>query len=128
MEKNDKNKNNSSNRAASALIATLSNSVQALGRGFDVTADTRLLYCKGAPGSRLVEIEEGRARDFIMNEGGDVLKDVPAAVLISRERIVRETTPVCSFREVGLQFTCLFWESFCFWFVVLWISFVAHQF
>ncbi|ONK73469.1 uncharacterized protein A4U43_C04F31880 [Asparagus officinalis] len=29
------------NNDAKALIATLSNSIQALGRGFDVTADTR---------------------------------------------------------------------------------------
>jgi len=90
-------------KAAAAMIATLSNSVQALGRGFDVTADTRLLYCKGAPGSRLVEIDEGRARDVAVGDPGVVLKDVPADVEISTERRVREPTPVCSFREVRLK-------------------------
>ena len=103
--------------AAAALIATLSNSIQALGRGFDVTADTRLLYCKGAPGSRLVDLDEGRARDFAVSEAGVVLKDVPADVEISRERRVRETTPVCSFHEVRLKLvwvSCLIWGNFCF--------------
>lgn len=86
---------------AKALIATLSNSIQALGRGFDVTADTRLLYCKGAAGSRLVEIDEGRSRDFAVDDGGDRLKDVPADVEISKGTRVRESTPVCSFQEVS---------------------------
>lgn len=90
-----------------ALSATLSSSVQALGRGFDVTSDTRLLYCKGAPtGSRLVlGLDEGQKRDLTIGitaaEGGPlVLPDVPSAVAISAERSFRETTHVCSFDEV----------------------------
>ncbi|KAK8959897.1 MACPF domain-containing protein CAD1 [Platanthera guangdongensis] len=39
-----------------ALTTTLSNAVEVLGQGFDITADSRLLYCKGTPGSRLVRL------------------------------------------------------------------------
>lgn len=83
-----------------ALIATLSNAVEALGRGFDVTADSRLLYCKGAPGSRLVRLDKALFWDFEVSEAGAVLAGVPGDVDIARGRPGRETTPVCSFREV----------------------------
>ena len=47
-----------------AALHTAINSVQALGRGFDVNFDTRLLYCKGVGGSRVVEIDEEYTRDL----------------------------------------------------------------
>eukprot|EP00250_Pteridium_aquilinum_P009109 c18446_g1_i2 orf=486-2174(+) len=49
--------------------ATAVNAVQALGRGFDVTCDIRLLYCKGAPGSRLVVIDDEHTSDLIVSDG-----------------------------------------------------------
>ncbi|KAH7568686.1 hypothetical protein JRO89_XS06G0032500 [Xanthoceras sorbifolium] len=52
------------------IVTTLCNSIQALGRGFDVTSDIRLLYCKGAPGSRLVHIDEDHARDLLLSDDG----------------------------------------------------------
>ncbi|KAL0910556.1 hypothetical protein M5K25_021550 [Dendrobium thyrsiflorum] len=87
-----------------ALIATLSNAVEALGRGFDVTADSRLLYCKGAPGSRLVRLDEAVSSDFAVSKFGVGLAGVPADVDIVRGRSGRETTPVCSFREMAIHF------------------------
>ncbi|KAH9310213.1 hypothetical protein KI387_038124 [Taxus chinensis] len=48
---------------------TALSSVQALGRGFDATSDIRLLYCKGLPGSRLVEVDEEHTRDVEVFEG-----------------------------------------------------------
>ncbi|XP_038981337.1 MACPF domain-containing protein CAD1-like [Phoenix dactylifera] len=91
--------------SSDALISTLSNVIQALGRGFDVTSDTRLLYCKGAPGSRLVLVDDGRTRDVVISEdGGVVLPDVSLDIDIFREQSQRETTPVCSFQEMAEYF------------------------
>ncbi|XP_020579960.1 MACPF domain-containing protein CAD1 [Phalaenopsis equestris] len=87
-----------------ALIATLSNAVEAVGRGFDVTADSRLLYCKGAPGSRLLQLDKTLSWDFVVSEVGAVLAGVPSDVDIVRGRPGRETTPVCSFREMATHF------------------------
>lgn len=87
-----------------ALIATLSNAVEALGRGFDVTADSRLLYCKGAPGSRLVRLDRAISWDFAVSEVGAVLTGVPTEVDIVRGKPGRETTPVCSFLEMAIHF------------------------
>ncbi|KAG1367782.1 putative MACPF domain-containing protein CAD1 [Cocos nucifera] len=91
--------------SSNALIATLSNAVQALGRGFDVTSDTRLLYCKGAPGSRLVLVDEGRTRDFVISDDGDVvLPDVSLDIDIFREQSQLEATPAYSFQQMAEYF------------------------
>lgn len=47
-----------------AALHTAKNSVQALGKGFDVNFDMRLLYCKGVAGSKVVEIDEEHKRDI----------------------------------------------------------------
>ncbi|XP_039116499.1 MACPF domain-containing protein CAD1 isoform X1 [Dioscorea cayenensis subsp. rotundata] len=88
-----------------ALIATLSGAIQTLGRGFDVTSDARLLYCKGAHGSLVVRPDEGCARDFGLSESGPFLRAVPVDVDVSRGRGGRrETTQVCSFHEMAQYF------------------------
>ncbi|KAJ1688023.1 hypothetical protein LUZ63_019413 [Rhynchospora breviuscula] len=58
------------------LTSTLWNAVDALGRGFDVTADQRLLYCKGPAGSRLVVAGDGGKKDFAVSDNV-VLRGVP---------------------------------------------------
>lgn len=85
--------------SSEALTTTLRNAIQALGRGFDVTSDVRLLYCKGAPGSRLVRIEEGQNRDLELSDGY-LLPNVPADIECSRGRIGTQRIPVCSFHQV----------------------------
>lgn len=85
-----------------ALTTTLRNAIQALGRGFDVTSDVRLLYCKGAPGSRLVRIEEGQNRDLELSDG-DLLPNVPADIECSRGRNSMQRIPVCSFHQVDFR-------------------------
>ena len=52
-----------------ALITTICNSIQALGRGFDVTSDIRLLYCKGTPGARLVQVDDDGVKDLVFLMG-----------------------------------------------------------
>eukprot|EP01018_Ginkgo_biloba_P013765 Gb_35162 [translate_table: standard] len=49
----------------STAFNTALNSIQALGRGFDVISDTRLLYCKG---SNLVELDEENTKDLVVLE------------------------------------------------------------
>lgn len=65
--------------AGSALEAAL----QAVGRGLDAAGDHRLLYCKGA--GRLVTLEEDRARDIPLPDGG-FLPSVPPDVEVEQCR------------------------------------------
>ncbi|KAL3616993.1 cinnamoyl-Coa reductase [Castilleja foliolosa] len=86
-----------------ALITTLGNSVQALGRGFDVTSDIRLLYCKGAPGSRLVRIDEEQTRNLEISENC-VIPNVSIEIGCSKGKSFNEKTPVWSFHEMAKYF------------------------
>ncbi|KAG5235130.1 MACPF domain-containing protein [Salix suchowensis] len=86
-----------------ALTTTLCNSIQALGRGFDVTSDIRLLYCKGATGSRLVHIDEEHARDLDISHEL-VLPSVSFDIDCSPGKRSIERIPVCSFHEMAGRF------------------------
>lgn len=90
--------------ASDALITTLSNSIQALGRGFDVTSDIRLLYCKGAPGSRLVHLDEENRVDLLHPDGGVLLPNVTVDIECSQGMRTIETTSVCTFHEMSQHF------------------------
>ena len=85
------------------LSTTLCNSIQALGRGFDVTSDIRLLYCKGATGSRLVHIDEEHARDLDISHEF-VLPSVSFDIDCSPGKRSIERIPVCYFHEVNFSF------------------------
>lgn len=93
--------NSTPTRNSDSLSATLGNSIQALGRGFDVTSDIRLLYCKGAPGSRLVHLDEEHNRDLVLSREL-VVPDVSLDIDFSPGKSGVEKTPVCSFQEVIL--------------------------
>lgn len=82
-----------------AALHTAINSVQALGRGFDVNFDTRLLYCKGAAGSRVVEVDEEHTRDLLIYEN-IVVPNVPRDIKNCQEATRRQSSGVCSFPEV----------------------------
>lgn len=86
-----------------ALVTTICNSVQALGRGFDVTSDIRLLYCKGTPGSRLVHVDEEHTKDLLVCDAV-FIPNVSTDIECSREKITTETTPVWSFHEMAKYF------------------------
>lgn len=109
----------SASTAAEAALTTLCNSIQALGRGFDVTSDIRLLYCKGASGARLVHVDEENTRDLVISHGL-VLPNVSADVDFSRGKIKRETTPVLTFHEVMGLFRCGVFV-FLFFFMLIWV-------
>ncbi|KAG2684919.1 hypothetical protein I3760_10G098300 [Carya illinoinensis] len=89
--------------SSDALSTTLCNSIQALGRGFDVTSDIRLLYCKGAPGSRLVHLDEDHTRDLVLNDGV-VVPNVPVDIECSMGNSGIERRSVCSFHEMAEYF------------------------
>ncbi|RZC65198.1 hypothetical protein C5167_008886 [Papaver somniferum] len=88
-----------SSSSSSALSTTLFNSIQALGRGFDVTSDIRLLYCKGAPGSRLIQIDENHTRDLSIAD--TVFPNVSVDIDYYLGKSFRESTPVCTFHEMA---------------------------
>ncbi|VAH93091.1 unnamed protein product [Triticum turgidum subsp. durum] len=81
-------------------LRVIRSSIDALGRGFDATHDTRLLYCKG---SRLVGVDDGElsSRDLVMPDGLTV-PGVPKDVDCSGESGVGvpETAGPCAFHEV----------------------------
>uniref|UniRef100_A0A7N2M5C4 MACPF domain-containing protein n=1 Tax=Quercus lobata TaxID=97700 RepID=A0A7N2M5C4_QUELO len=79
-----------------AALHTAINSVQALGRGFDVNFDTRLLYCKGVAGFRVVEVDEEHSRDLLFYEKV-VVPNVPKDITNSQETIGRQRSGVCTF-------------------------------
>lgn len=84
-----------------AALHTAINAVQALGRGFDVNYDTRLLYCKGVAGSRVVEIDEEHTKDLCLY-GDIVVPNVSRDVVTSPESGGRDGSGVCSYNEVCL--------------------------
>ncbi|KAL9258206.1 MACPF domain-containing protein [Drosera capensis] len=84
--------------SAAAAFHTALNSVQALGRGFDVNFDTRLLYCKGPPGSRIVEIDEDNTWDLELF-GNLVVPNVSRDIARTRVAAGRESYGVSSFDE-----------------------------
>ncbi|XP_031502383.1 MACPF domain-containing protein CAD1 [Nymphaea colorata] len=84
---------------------TVVNSIQALGRGFDVTSDIRLLYCKGVHGSRLVHIDEQHTRDLSFSPSL-VVPDVSIDIDIDfcGGDTKRQSTSVYSFHEMAEYF------------------------
>lgn len=86
-----------------ALMATLSNAIEAIGRGFDVTSDVRLLYCKGSHGCRLIQLDEHNCRDVSISD--DLfLPQVSVDIHCSSGTKGFEATPVCGFLEMSEYF------------------------
>lgn len=86
-----------------AALRTIRSSIQALGRGFDVNHDTRLLYCKGVGGPRLVEVDEEHTRDVLAFEGL-IVPGVSRDVRCLQEGQSRQSTGVCTYTEMAEYF------------------------
>ncbi|KAG5582704.1 hypothetical protein H5410_053331 [Solanum commersonii] len=82
-----------------AAFHTALNAAQALGRGFDVNYDTRLLYCKGVAGSRVVEIDEDHTRDLSLYDNL-VLPNVSRDIKNFQEPGGRDGSSVCNYDEM----------------------------
>lgn len=83
--------------------ATAVNAVQALGRGFDVTCDIRLLYCKGSPGTRLVVIDDDHTADLKVSDGL-VIPNVSADIRARPEKPKRPSHGVQDFDQMSELF------------------------
>lgn len=83
-----------------AALDAVQNAIRALGRGFDVTCDTRLLYCKGVGGARVVEVDEDHTRELPVF-GDLAVPNVPRDVRCSEGSTKRVSTAICSFHEVS---------------------------
>lgn len=81
-------------------LNTALNSIQALGRGFDVTSDIRFLYCKGAAGSRLVVIDEENTKDLAVSHDL-IVPNVPVDIAYSAGETERIQTGVRDFRQMA---------------------------
>ncbi|KAJ0028654.1 hypothetical protein Pint_35759 [Pistacia integerrima] len=84
-----------------AAMQTAINSVRALGRGFDVNYDTRLLYCKGVSGSRVVQVDGDNTRDLVLYDNV-VVSNVSWDIKNSQDSFGRQSSGVCSFQEYRL--------------------------
>jgi len=84
-----------------AALHTAVNAVQALGRGFDINFDTRLLYCKGVAGSRIIQIDEEPTRDLWLYDN-IVVSNVSRDIKSSPGERQRESSGICSYDEVML--------------------------
>lgn len=82
-----------------AAMHTAMNVVQALGRGFDVNFDTRLLYCKGVTGSRIIEIDEEHGKDIYLDDQ-TLLPNISRDINYSKEPTGRCSSGVCNFHEM----------------------------
>ncbi|KAJ9545047.1 LOW QUALITY PROTEIN: hypothetical protein OSB04_024754 [Centaurea solstitialis] len=82
-----------------AALHTAKNSVQALGKGFDVNFDTRLLYCKGVAGSKVVEIDEEHKRDLWLYDNL-VVPNVSRDIENDQDPVNRHSSGVCNYHEM----------------------------
>ncbi|KAK6943261.1 Membrane attack complex component/perforin (MACPF) domain [Dillenia turbinata] len=82
-----------------AALQTALNSVQALGRGFDVNFDMRLLYCKGIAGSRVVEVDEEHSRDLRLDDCL-VVPRVSWDITNFQEKAGRQTSGLRNYNEM----------------------------
>lgn len=92
-----------------AALHTAANAVQALGKGFDVNFDTRLLYCKGVAGSKVVEIDEEHKRDLWIYDDL-VVPNVSRDIETYQDPVDRIMSGVCSYNEVNFGFSCCMLE------------------
>lgn len=84
-----------------AALQTAVNAIEALGRGFDVNFDTRLLYCKGIAGSRILQIDEEPTWDLRLSNNL-IVPNVPRSFKIEPCIPKRENFGACSYDEVIL--------------------------
>uniref|UniRef100_A0A2P2KZY3 MACPF domain-containing protein CAD1-like isoform X2 n=1 Tax=Rhizophora mucronata TaxID=61149 RepID=A0A2P2KZY3_RHIMU len=86
------------NANVAAMHAAI-NAVQALGRGFDVNFDTRLLYCKGVAGAGVVEIDEEHTRELYLYDSIAV-PNVSRDITNSLDSVDRQSFGPSTFHEM----------------------------
>uniref|UniRef100_A0A5B7BA07 MACPF domain-containing protein n=1 Tax=Davidia involucrata TaxID=16924 RepID=A0A5B7BA07_DAVIN len=78
--------------------------IQSIGRGYDISVDPRLKYCKGdSIGSRLIEIDEDQGREIVL-PGGISIPDVSKSIKCDKGERTRFRSDVISFQQMSEQF------------------------
>eukprot|EP01018_Ginkgo_biloba_P023676 Gb_26619 [translate_table: standard] len=77
------------------------NAIGAIGRGYDITSDLRLSYCK--TDSRLIELDGGRTQDAVL-PGGIVIPNVSKAIKCDKGERMRFRSDVLPFQQMSEQF------------------------
>ncbi|KAG7031360.1 MACPF domain-containing protein [Cucurbita argyrosperma subsp. argyrosperma] len=78
--------------------------IGSIGRGYDITTDLRLKYCKGNfHDSRLIEIDEGVGHGIVL-PGGISISNVPKSIKCDKGERTRFRSDVLSFQQMSEQF------------------------
>ncbi|GAB4848098.1 hypothetical protein Ancab_002762 [Ancistrocladus abbreviatus] len=78
--------------------------VRSIGRGYDISTDLRLKYCKGDPiDSHLIEIDEDRREDVIL-PGGITVANVSKSIKCDKGERTRFRSDVLSFQQMSEHF------------------------
>lgn len=75
--------------------------IQSIGRGYDVSLDLRLKYCKGD--SQLIAIDQDQGRDIVL-PGGILISDVPKSIKCDKGERTRFRSDVLTFQQMSEQF------------------------
>ncbi|KAL1320068.1 hypothetical protein AAHE18_14G029800 [Arachis hypogaea] len=85
------------NKAAEIAIGSI-------GRGYDISTDLRLKYCKGdSINSRLIEIDELDVREVVL-PGGVSIPNVSTSIKCDKGERTRFRSDVLSFQQMSEQF------------------------
>ncbi|XP_019440405.1 PREDICTED: MACPF domain-containing protein At4g24290 isoform X2 [Lupinus angustifolius] len=78
--------------------------IGSIGRGYDISTDLRLKYCKGdSINSRLIEIDENDGRDVVL-AGGVSIPNVSKSIKCDKGERTRFRSDVLSFQQMSEQF------------------------
>lgn len=77
--------------------------IQSIGRGYDISLDLRLKYCKGD--SRIIEIDEDQGREIVL-PGGISVANVSKSIKCDKGERTRFRSDVLTFQQVQLAFIC----------------------
>ncbi|KAL7119654.1 hypothetical protein ACP275_02G075700 [Erythranthe tilingii] len=74
--------------------------IHAIGRGYDITLDLRLKYCKGD--SRLIEVDDERGREIVL-PGGILVPNVSKSIKCDKGERTRFRSDVLTFQQMSEQ-------------------------
>lgn len=74
--------------------------IGSIGRGYDISIDLRLKYCKGeSTNSRLIEVDEDEGREIVL-PGGITIANVSKSIKCDKGERTRFRSDVLSFQQV----------------------------
>lgn len=74
--------------------------IGSIGRGYDISTDLRLKYCKGdSINSRLIEIDKDDGREVVL-PGGFTISNVPKSIKCDKGERTRFRSDVLPFQQV----------------------------